>query len=240
MERTTTLTQELTNPSRKGDEEEIIDEKQPEPPADHWASRLMSKLTAKKPKMKKPNVNVKQKAIGFITLFRFATAKDRVLILIALFCSICVGAIQPVSTIILGQFLQNFTSLLLGPPGTDILSPVIPVILVFVYLGTANLVLGYVCQCFWVLSGELQTRRIRKMYVHSILRQDMSWFDQATDGSLTTRLAADTNIIQDGISEKFGLLVQCCSQFLSGVIIAFVRGPRLAVVLLAALPFMGG
>ncbi|CAM0141670.1 unnamed protein product [Umbelopsis sp. WA50703] len=239
MEKTTTLTQELTNPSRNGDEEQI-DEKQLPPPTEHWASQLISKLTARKPKIKKPGVNVKEKAIGFITLFRFATVKDRILVFIALFCSICVGAIQPVSTIILGKFLQNFSALLLGPPGTDILSPVIPVILIFVYLGTANLVLGYVCQCFWVLSGELQTRRIRKKYVHSILRQDMSWFDQATDGSLTTRLAADTNIIQDGISEKFGLLVQCCSQFLSGVIIAFVRGPRLAVVLLAALPLMAG
>jgi ATP-binding cassette subfamily B (MDR/TAP) protein 1 len=77
------------------------------------------------------------------------------------------------------------------------------------------------------------------MYVHSILRQDMTWFDRADDGSLTTRLAADTNIIQDGISEKFGILIQCLSQFLSGFIIAFVRGWRLALVLLAALPLMG-
>jgi ABC-type multidrug transport system fused ATPase/permease subunit len=157
-------------------------------------------------------------------LFRFANARDRIMIIIAFICSASVGAIQPVSIIILGNFLRDFTSIL--TKGGDILSPVIPVILIFVYLGTANLVLGYICQCFWVLSGEFQTRRIRKMYVHSILRQDMGWFDQAEEGSLTTRLAADTNLIQDGISEKFGIFVQCCSQFISGFVIAFVKVSR--------------
>lgn len=181
----------------------------------------------------------KQPSVGMITLFRFSNPRDKILICVAVFCSAAIGAIQPVSTIILGQFLRNFTALLDQGPGADILTPVIPVILVFVYLGTANLVLGYICQCCWVLSGEFQTRRIRKMYVHSILRQDMAWFDTADEGSLTTRLAADTNIIQDGISEKFGLLIQCLAQFASGFIIAFVRGWRLALVLLAALPLMG-
>ncbi|KAH8552424.1 P-loop containing nucleoside triphosphate hydrolase protein [Umbelopsis sp. PMI_123] len=149
-----------------------------------------------------------------------------------------VGSLQPINTIILGTFLRSFSDLLNQGPGADILTPVIPVILIFVYLGIANLVGGYICQCCWVLSGEFQTRRIRKKYVHAILRQEMSWFDKADEGSLTTRLAADTNLIQDGISEKFGQLVQSVSQFVCGFIIAFVKGWRLALVLLAALPLM--
>ncbi|CAO3673561.1 unnamed protein product [Umbelopsis ramanniana] len=149
-----------------------------------------------------------------------------------------VGALQPINTIILGTFLRNFSSLLTQGPGADILTPVIPVILIFVYLGIANLFGGYICQCFWILSGEFQTRRIRKKYVHAILRQDMTWFDKADEGSLTTRLAADTNLIQDGISEKFGQLIQSLSQFICGFVVAFVKGWRLALVLLAALPVM--
>jgi ABC-type multidrug transport system fused ATPase/permease subunit len=180
----------------------------------------------------------KQPAVGLFTLFRFSNARDRILILIGTVCSAAVGAIQPVSIIILGKFLTDFTQVLMEP-GSDMLSAVMPVILIFVYLGTANLVLGYLCQCCWVLSGEFQTRRIRKMYVHAILRQDMGWFDQAEEGSLTTRLAADTNLIQDGISEKFGIFIQCCAQFVAGFVIAFVKGWRLALVLLAAMPVMG-
>jgi ATP-binding cassette subfamily B (MDR/TAP) protein 1 len=56
----------------------------------------------------------------------------------------------------------------------------------------------------------------------------MGWFDKAEEGSLTTRLAADTQLIQDGISEKFGLLIQCAGQFIAGFIVAFIKGWNLA------------
>jgi ABC-type multidrug transport system fused ATPase/permease subunit len=231
--------------------DEIVDllvEKQPIPPAINNLGVVADPTPlAEKKDVAKPKVGIfglkkekkkKQPAVGIFTLFRFANARDKILILIGVICSASVGAIQPVSIIILGKFLTSFTKVL-TTPGEDILAAVMPVILIFVYLGTANLVLGYLCQCSWVLSGEFQTRRIRKMYVHAILRQDMGWFDQAEEGSLTTRLAADTNLIQDGISEKFGIFIQCCSQFITGFVIAFVKGWRLALVLLAAMPIMG-
>ncbi|KAI8620681.1 putative ABC transporter protein, partial [Chytriomyces sp. MP71] len=119
-------------------------------------------------------------------------------------------------------------------------SPLYPTILNFVYFGIAMLVAGYASQALWVLAGENQARRIREQYMRAILRQDMSWFDLAQDGSLTTRLAQDTGLIQDGISEKFGLVVQNLAQFLTGFVISFVKGPTLALVLLAAIPLMAG
>jgi ATP-binding cassette subfamily B (MDR/TAP) protein 1 len=70
------------------------------------------------------------------------------------------------------------------------------------------------------------------------MHQDMTWFDKADDGSLTTRLSSDTQIIQDGISEKFGLFITCVAQFIAGFIVAFVKGWNLAVVMLATIPIM--
>lgn len=214
--------------------EELVDdliEKQPIPLAvNNLTTTIEQTKTSEEKKKNNPKAGIlgfkkrqkqeKAPTIGMLTLFRFANFRDRILIIIASLCSISIGAIQPLSIVILGNFLRDFTAVL--SDGGDIMS-VIPVILVFVYLGTANLVLGYTCQCFWVLSGEFQTRRIRKLYVHAILRQDMGWFDQAEEGSLTTRLASDTTLSQDGISEKFGMLLQCFSQFICGFVIAFVK-----------------
>ncbi|KAI9477150.1 ABC transporter type 1, transmembrane domain-containing protein, partial [Zychaea mexicana] len=90
------------------------------------------------------------------------------------------------------------------------------------------------------MTGENQTRRIRMLYLHAILRQDMSWFDKAEEGSLTTRLASDTQTIQDGISEKFGMLVLCLSQFICGYVVAFVKGWKMSLVLLATMPLLLG
>ncbi|KAJ3053457.1 Multidrug resistance protein 1 [Rhizophlyctis rosea] len=192
---------------------------------------------------KKPSVP----PVPFFSLWRFATPRDRIMIFAG------TGALMPASIIIMGDVLNDFGSVDQSqmanvsrlPDGTcpleqfDILGNMLPTILIFVYLGTANLLAGYICQSFWVLTGENQTKRIRELYVHSILRQNIGWFDLAEEGSLTTRLAQDTQLIQDGISEKAGMAVQCVAQFVAGFVVAFVKGWKLSLVLLASLPLMG-
>ncbi|KAJ1558812.1 Multidrug resistance protein 1 [Nowakowskiella sp. JEL0078] len=114
-----------------------------------------------------------------------------------------------------------------------------PTILSFVYFGCGMFVAGYFSQMLWVLTGENQTKTIRQSYVHAILRQDLEWFDKSEEGSLATRLAQDTQLIQDGISEKAGLTIQSFAGFTTGLIVAFTKGWKLALVLLAALPILG-
>ncbi|KAI9271642.1 P-loop containing nucleoside triphosphate hydrolase protein [Phascolomyces articulosus] len=136
--------------------------------------------------------------------------------------SIGISALQPVSIIIFGEFLAEFGSSMSNVD--ELLNNTIKMILIFVYIGTGIIVGGYCTHALWVLSGENQVKRIRQLYVHSILRQDMTRFDKAEEGSLTTRLATDTQMIQDGISEKLGLMVQLIAQVIAGFIIAFVKG----------------
>lgn len=66
----------------------------------------------------------------------------------------------------------------------------------------------------------------------------MGWFDRAEEGSLSTRLALDTQLVQDSISEKVGASIQSIVQFITGFVISFVKGWRLALVMLAGIPVM--
>ncbi|KAI7881051.1 putative ABC transporter protein [Lichtheimia hyalospora FSU 10163] len=162
------------------------------------------------------------------------------MIAIAAFFSLGVGAMHPLVIVFFGEFMADAGAafqLVMQGQGS-VLDATHDLILIFVYLGTAQLVAAYVSQSFWIMTGENQTRRLRRYYVHAILRQDLGWFDKAEEGSLTTRLAADTQLIRDGISEKFGLFLMCIGAFLSGFIIAFVKGWRLAVIILATLPVL--
>ncbi|KAI8806223.1 P-loop containing nucleoside triphosphate hydrolase protein [Cladochytrium replicatum] len=186
--------------------------------------------------------------VSFAQLFRFSTKTDRILILIASLFSLGMGALIPASITVFGQFLNGNGSSFASAGQCDengVLQPPIDwatnsrTILMFVYFGLAMAVAGYFSQMMWILSGENQTKVIREKYVQSILRQDLAWFDSAQEGSLTTRLAQDTQLIQDGISEKFGLVLQGLAQFIGGFTVAFVYGWKLALVLLAALPIMG-
>ncbi|KAJ3014216.1 UNVERIFIED_CONTAM: ATP-binding cassette, sub-B (MDR TAP), member 4 [Siphonaria sp. JEL0065] len=185
----------------------------------------------------------KEPAVPLFKLFRFATPNDRLMIAFGSVCSIAIGALIPCAILILGDILGGASNVAMSgavTQGPIDPSPLYPTILNFVYFGIAMLFAGYTSQCLWVLAGENQSRKIRELYLRSILRQDLSWFDMAEEGSLTTRLAQDTALIQDGISEKAGLCLQCVAQFLTGFIISFAKGPTLALVLLASVPLMAG
>ncbi|KAI8374849.1 putative ABC transporter protein [Blakeslea trispora] len=189
---------------------------------------------------KKKKKKEKGKTVPIYKLFRFAKPLELLGVVIAATLSAASGALQPAAIIILGQFIGAVSTAMSTGSYDQLEENSRPLVLAFVYMATGLLVSSYVSHCLWILTGEYQVRRIRKLYVHAILRQEMTWFDKAEEGSLTTRLVTDTQLIQDGISEKMGNFVMCAAQFVAGFIIAFVSGWRLAVVILAALPVLMG
>lgn len=178
------------------------------------------------------------KAVSIFQLFRYSSRGDKIMIAIAFTCSFLFGALQPLSLVVLGFFVNDLQEAVLvrNEKPAD---AVHPILMVFVYLGTVILVLAYVANCLWALTGERQAHRVRQLYVHAVLRQDMSWFDeQQQGGSLTSRLATDIQMIQDGISERFGSVVRALAAFATGFVVAFAAGWRLSVVVLAVLPVL--
>ncbi|KAI9498760.1 putative ABC transporter protein [Zychaea mexicana] len=193
----------------------------------------------KEKKKSKKNKNKKAKrTVPVHKLFRFAKPWDKFMIAIACICSVLVGLLQPLCVVFFGLMINRIMDSI--DEGKSLPEATQPIVIIFVILGTVILVLAYIANSFWIMSGENQTRRIRKLYIHSILRQDMAWFDQSEEGSLTTRLAADCQLIQDGISETFGTMIRAISAFVLGFIMAFGVGWNLAVIVLAVLPLLGG
>ena len=55
----------------------------------------------------------------------------------------------------------------------------------------------------WMVTGERQAARIRGLYLKTILRQDISFFDKETNtGEVVGRMSGDTVLIQDAMGEK--------------------------------------
>lgn len=59
----------------------------------------------------------------------------------------------------------------------------------------------------------------------------MGWFDKAEEGSLTTRLATDTQNVQDGLAERVGTAIEGVAACITGFVIALVKGYKLALVM---------
>jgi ATP-binding cassette subfamily B (MDR/TAP) protein 1 len=53
------------------------------------------------------------------------------------------------------------------------------------------------------MTGERQAARIRSLYLKSVLKQDMAFFDiEMKSGQVVSGISADTILIQDAIGEK--------------------------------------
>lgn len=52
-------------------------------------------------------------------------------------------------------------------------------------------------------TGERQSAKIRNLYLNTILRQEISFFDKETNtGEVVERMSGDTVFIQDAMGEK--------------------------------------
>jgi ABC-type multidrug transport system fused ATPase/permease subunit len=58
-----------------------------------------------------------------------------------------------------------------------------------------------------MVTGERQAARIRGLYLKTILRQDVTFFDKETNtGEVVGRMSGDTVLIQDAMGEKVWIL----------------------------------
>ena len=60
--------------------------------------------------------------------------------------------------------------------------------LYYVALATGILITVFLATIFWNLSAYRQIQRLRRALYHSILRQEIGWFDTVETGMLSTRL----------------------------------------------------
>uniref|UniRef100_A0A7N0UB72 Uncharacterized protein n=1 Tax=Kalanchoe fedtschenkoi TaxID=63787 RepID=A0A7N0UB72_KALFE len=90
-----------------------------------------------------------------------------------------------------------------------------------------------------MVTGERQSARIRSLYLKTILRQEISFFDkEISSGEVVERMSGDTFLIQDAIGEKVGKFLQLAATFCGGFIVAFTKGWLLALILLSSVPLI--
>ncbi|XP_068319430.1 ABC transporter B family member 9-like [Pyrus communis] len=171
--------------------------------------------------------------VAFYKLFSFADRLDVALMIVGTICAVGNGLSPPIMTLVFGNLINTFGS---TDPG-HIVPMVSKVSLQFVYLAIGTGAAALLQVACWMVTGERQAARIRGKYMKAILRQDIAFFDTETStGEIIGRMSGDTILIQSAMGEKVGKFIQLCSTFLGGFVIAFVKGWRLTVVLLATIP----
>ncbi|KAF5594713.1 ATP-binding protein cassette subfamily B (MDR TAP) member 1 [Fusarium subglutinans] len=183
---------------------------------------------------------------GVAVLYRYASRNDILIILISALCAIAGGAALPLMTVVFGQLQGVFQDFFVNRTLTSSAfnDKLVSFVLYFVYLGIGEFIVVYISTVGFIYTGEHLSAKIREHYLESCLRQNIGFFDQIGAGEVVTRITSDTNLIQDGISEKVSLTLAAVATFVSAFVIGFIKYWKLTLILfstvVALLLNMGG
>ncbi|GCC29142.1 hypothetical protein chiPu_0007579 [Chiloscyllium punctatum] len=184
-------------------------------------------------------------AVNSLQMFRFADGLDILLMVVGIIAAVAHGMCLPLLSVVFGDMTNGFicqaansTLNMTDCDDTPFEEQMAKFSYYYVAIGAGALLCAYIQVSFWVLTSARQTRRLRKLFLHTLLRREIGWFDVNPVGQLNTRLTADINKINEGIGDKIGLLFQYIATFAGGIIVGFARGWKLTLVILAASPLL--
>ncbi|EEY16463.1 multidrug resistance protein [Verticillium alfalfae VaMs.102] len=183
---------------------------------------------------------------GVAALYRYSSTNDIIIIIISTLCAIAAGAALPLMTVIFGNLQNVFQDYFVhrNMSHDDFTDELAKLVLYFVYLAIGEFVVSYISTVGFIYTGEHISAQIRIHYLESCMRQNIGFFDNLGSGEVTTRITADTNLIQDGMSEKVSLTIAALATFIAAFVIGFIFYWKLTLILfstvVALVLVMGG
>ncbi|KAJ6025325.1 uncharacterized protein N7446_013763 [Penicillium canescens] len=160
----------------------------------------------------------------YFRILSYTTTKDRMVLAVALICSVGSGVPLPIMNIIFGGLVGEFSSYF--TPGTSTTeaqfkASVSRLSLYIVYLFIAKFTLTYFSMyCFRVISLRVSAA-LRLEYMNSLFAQPISKIDQVSVGTVVNTITTLSNSIQQSISDKLAILFQSSALLIAAYIIAF-------------------
>ncbi|XP_076803035.1 ATP-dependent translocase ABCB1-like isoform X3 [Clavelina lepadiformis] len=209
----------------------------------------------------------KVQPISYFALFRYSNCLDWFLFIIGTVFSLATGAATPILFAVFGDLTTQFTDFgvystcfftykLCAMQGVINLTEVewnvtiinvvnnfesnsIDTCVKFVYVACTTFVGAMVYMACWSTLATRQIEKIRLKFFHSVLRQDMTFYDLLSAGKLNNRLNDNMTRIKQGIGDSMGMTLQFTGVLIGCIVVAFIRSWKITLVNLAGVPFLG-
>ncbi|XP_075873682.1 bile salt export pump-like [Nelusetta ayraudi] len=146
------------------------------------------------------------------------------------------GGVNPVYSLLFSQILATFS---ITDPDVQ-RREIDSVCLFFVMVGVVSFFTQMLQGYAFSKSGELLTRRLRRLGFQAMLGMEIGWFDdhRNSPGALTTRLATDASQVQGATGSQIGMIVNSLTNIGVAVLMSFYFSWKLTLLILCFLPFL--
>lgn len=166
---------------------------------------------------------------------------DVFLVICGVIFAIAAGVPFPLLGLVFGQLINDINSVTCnssssGSGTSELSDSVIQKVLYVIYITIANFCFLYIHTVCWSLVSERIARRYRRRYFESVIKQEASFIESLPAGDVLSRMVGDIEVVQAGTSEKVGIVILSISYFVTSYIIAFIKVPVIAGMLVSVLP----
>jgi len=167
-------------------------------------------------------------------LFSFlSTPSDRILFAVGCFFGFMNGLTYPALAYI---FSNSFSSL--GGASSQGMDQIETLAFQFLAIGAYAFFCATVQSSCLEVAASRAARRFRTMWFEALLRQDAAFFDLNDVSGLSSLIGPNASKVRRGLGRKFGEGVQFFTTFVAGLAYAFWSSWRVAILVLAVLPFV--
>ncbi|KAJ5951629.1 ABC transporter integral membrane type 1 [Penicillium vulpinum] len=176
---------------------------------------------------------------SYLRIFQYGSSQDYTLQAIATACALGSGVGMALVNLVFGQFITLTTDYSTSAAGAShFRSESARLSLYFFIIGLCRFVLTYVYSTLYTFAAYRIIRNIRRRYLTAGLSQEIAFFDAGTSGSIAMQATSNGRLIQGGISEKLGLVIQGLAAFISAFVLAFVTQWKLTLICCCIAPAM--
>ncbi|KAK7206666.1 P-loop containing nucleoside triphosphate hydrolase protein [Myxozyma melibiosi] len=191
-----------------------------------------SGLPEKDAEVLRQQISVPEVSASFFRLFRYANRRDLIILFGGVAASILEGLMRPLMSYVFGFATEQFTNLPTGMTNMWGNSTYDRYSLALFLIATAVSLLTYIKSFIFIDRAEVLASRVREEYLAATLRQNIGYFDKLGAGEITTRIASDTVLVQDAMSEKVAYVISHTTTFISSIILSFTQSAELTAIIL--------
>ncbi|VUC26732.1 unnamed protein product [Clonostachys rosea] len=177
----------------------------------------------------------------YLRIFTYAQKTDVYLIIVGTLASMAAGATLPILNVVFGQLVETFNDYATPGKTQDRVSfdGLLNRYALYIFvLFIARFILSYISKLAFSVIGIRMSAAIRLDYLKHLFAQTVEVLDRMPPGAAAGTITATANVLQIGISEKLGTLVQFLATILAAIIVAFTYSWSLTLVTGSLLVFV--